>query len=294
MDAALVLSRIGEPVATRAQLIGGGASARDLTAAVRAGRLLRVREGYYAWPAADPPLLDAVRVGGRLGCVSAAQRHGIWVAPHPFAHVSVDPKASRLASPRDRRVPLTPETNDGCEVHWLSLIDPAAASVHTVGPLDALVQLIRCQPRELAVAALDSAVFERVVGLAELDRVFAAVPKHLAGLRSAVEPRCMSGIETIIRLELVRLRIPFEPQVWFNGVGTVDFVVAGCVVVETDGRLGHSDPVSAARDYRRDAALAALGYIVVRLNYQQVMFERPLAVAAILGAVRAHRRGPVV
>jgi very-short-patch-repair endonuclease len=177
-------------------------------------------------------------------------------------------------------------------VHWLPLIDPGAASVHTVSPLDCLVQILRCQPAELAVAALDSALFERVVRPVDLARIFAAVPKRLAPLRASIEPRCMSGIETLIRLEFVRLGIPFEPQVWFPGIGTVDFLVAGCVVVETDGRLGHSDPISAARDYERDAALVALGYIVVRLNYRQVMFDRPAAVAAILGALRTHRRGP--
>jgi very-short-patch-repair endonuclease len=291
MDASAALARLGEPVATRAQLLATGASPRGLTAAVRDGRLIRVREGYYAHPWTEPRLLHAVRIGGRLGCVSAAERLGIWAAPHQFAHVSVDPGASRLRSPRDRAMPLRQETSDGCVLHWLRTVDQRGGSVHTVGVLDALVQVVRCQPAEFAVAALDSAAYGHLVDASDLDRVFTAVPKRLAALRRLVDGRCMSGIESLVRLMLIDLGLPFEPQVRFPGIGTVDFVVAGCVVVETDGRLGHMDSLSAARDYRRDAAAIRLGYAVVRLDYAQVMFEPARALETILAAIRSHRAG---
>ena len=291
MDAATALSALGEPVATRSQLVRAGVTPRDLTAAVRSGTLIRVREGYYASPVAEPMLVQAVRVGGRLGCVSALRSHGIWAAPHAFPHVALRPGASRLRSPRDRRRPLTPDRLDGCELHWLPSVDHGT-SVHTVGVIDALVQAIRCQPRELAVASLDSAVYEKRVGRHDIDTVFAAVPSRLRELRALVDGRCMSGIETIVRLVLVELGLPFDLQVSFRGIGTVDFVVAGCLVVETDGRLGHEGSPGVARDYDRDLALIGLGYSVLRLNYRQVMFEREATVAALLGALRSHRRGP--
>lgn len=294
MDAALVLAALGEPVATRAQMLAAGTTPRDLTAAVRSGRLTRVREGYYAEPLTDPALLQAVRIGGRLGCVSALRRHGIWVPPPAFPHVSVDPKASRLRSPRDRRVALEQQNRDGCEVHWTAVADTTDASVHTVGIINALAQAIRCQPAEVAVAALDSALYQRLVTAKQVAAIFASLPRRFAPLEALVEPRCMSGIESIIRLELVSLGIPFEVQVRFDRVGFVDFLVAGCVVVEVDGREYHEGEVPTARDYTRDAYLAAREYIVVRLNYRQVMFERELAIAAILGALRAHRLGPAV
>jgi len=294
MDALRTLANLGQPVATRAQLLARGVAPRDLTAAVRTNRLLRVREGFYARPDADPFLLQAVRIGGRLGCVSALAAQGVWVAPHLFPHVSLDPKASRLRSPRDRFRPLQPETLDGCELHWVAPIDPGRASVHTVSIIDALAQAARCQSKELAVAALDSALYQRLVVQAQVDALIATLPSRLAPLAGLTEARCMSGIETIIRLILIELGIAFEPQVTFPGIGTVDFVVAGCVIVETDGHLGHDGEIASLRDYARDAALAARGYIVVRLNYRQVMFERDLAVAAILGAVRSHRLGPAI
>ena len=289
-----MLKDLGEPVATRSQLLAGGATPRDLTGAVRDKRLLRVREGYYALPTAEPFLLQAVRIGGRLGCVSALQSHGVWVAPHYFPHVALDPKASRLRTPRDPFRRLRPDNQDGCELHWARPVERVPRSVHTAGIVDALAQAVRCQPRELAVAALDSALYQRLVTPANVGVVFASLPARLAPLAGLVDARAMSGIETIIRLILVELDVPFEPQVTFPGIGTVDFVVAGCVVVETDGRLGHEGAAASLRDYARDAALAARGYIVVRLNYRQVMFERELAVAAIVGALRSHRRGPAV
>lgn len=294
MDAARALSALGEPVATRAQLLAAGATPRDLTVAVRGRSLIRVREGYYAEPRTDPAVLQAVRIGGRLGCVSALQRHGIWVPPHPFPHVSVDPKASRLRSPRDRHRALEEQNRDGCEIHWTTAVDDTDVSVHTASIVNALGQTIRCQSAEFAVAALDNTLYQRLVTTRQVAAISGALPRRLARLLDLVEPRCMSGIESVIRLELVRLRIPFEVQVRFDGVGYVDFVVAGCVVVEVDGLEYHEGDVPTARDYARDAHLAALGYIVVRLNYRQVMFERELAVGAILGALRSHRRGPVV
>jgi len=292
MDAELALAAIGEPVATRAQLLGAGASPRDLTAAVRERRLLRVRDGYYAAPTTDSKLLQAVRIGGRLGCVSALLRHGVWVPPHTFAHVSLEPNASRLRSPRNSAVPLIEQNRDGCELHWAVAVEERDSSIHTSGIVNALAQTIRCQPAEFAVAALDSALHQRLVEARQVAEIFAALPQRLAPLQALIEPRCMSGIETIIRLALIDLGIPFEVQVRFDRVGFVDFVVAGCVVVEVDGREYHQGEVPTARDYDRDAYLAALGYIVIRLNYRQVMFERELAIAAILGALRAHRRGP--
>ena len=294
MDAVSALRAVGEPVATRSQLLAAGATARALTAAVRSRALIRVREGYYALPGADTMLLQAVRIGGRLGCVSALAAHGVWVAPHRFAHVALEPNAARLRAPRDRFRSLNKDMLDGCELHWLPSVDDRGSSVHTVGIVDALVQTVRCQPRELAIAALDSALYEGLVQWSDVGAVFAAVPRKLGLMRDLVDGRCMSGIETIVRLILIDLGVPFEVQVELRGVGTVDFVVAGCVVIETDGHLGHDGELGALRDYARDVALIARNYSVLRLNFKQVMYEREAVVAAILGALRSHRRGPTV
>lgn len=294
MEATDALTRLGEPVVTRMQLRRLGVAAQTLTDAVRTGNLVRVRRGYYASPGTDPLLLHAVRIGGRLGCIAAAQRLGIWAENPQFAHVAMRHEASRMRSPRDRSQPLSPQNVDGCELHWWPLPEVPHPNVHTVTTVEALAHIARCQPRGLALASFDSAVNQGLVGSAGLEAIFAVLPAKLAYLRPLIDGRCMSGIETLVRLMLVDAGIPFEVQASFRGIGTVDFLVAGCVVVETDGHLGHDDALSKLRDYRRDAALVRLDYAVVRLSYVQVMFDPAGSLATIIAALRSHRRGPAI
>lgn len=291
MEATLALAKLGEPVATRKQLMRMGAAPHELTAAVRAGDLIRVRKGYYALPGANPQLLHAVRIGGRLGCVAAAQALGVWATTPAFAHVAMRHEASRMRSPRNRFEKLTLNNVDGCELHWWRLPEVPRRSVHTVAPAEALAHIARCPPRSLALASFDSAVNLGLVDSSQLATIFAALPAKYHYLLSQIDGRCMSGIETLVRLMLTDAGIEFDLQVPFRAIGIVDFVVAGCVVVETDGHLGHDDPRSRLRDYGRDAALIRLGYSVVRLNYAQVMFDPVGALATILAAVHNHHRG---
>jgi very-short-patch-repair endonuclease len=273
-----------EPIRTTRELLQAGAQPRELTEAVGSSRLIRVRRGHYALPGTDAKLLHAVRIGGRLGCVSAAARWGIWVVDDPFAHVSMKHQASRLRSPADRRVRLSPDNRNGCTLHWWPTSGQTGS---VVSPIDALSQLVRCQPAPLAIAALDSALNSRL--LRSVEPVFAQLPRHYRALQSRIEPRCMSGIETLVRLMIEDAGLRVEPQVAFAGIGTVDFVVEGCVVIETDGRRFHNDQQH--RDYRRDSALAARGYIVLRFDYAQVIYDAGSVMAAIRGALRAHRAG---
>ena len=276
-------------IVTTQQFLGAGVLARQLRADVRANRLLRVRQGHYSFPSADPGALEAVRIGGLLSCVSAAGRLGIWVPDHPFIHVAMRHEASRMRSPRDRFAALSGDNRDGCELHWWPRIDADAASLHSVGPLDALAGIIRCQPRMIAVASLDSALFEKKIVAAELRRIFADVPGRYASILEDVDGRSMSGIESIVRLIVRDAGLRCEIQVAFRGIGIVDLVVEGCVVIETDGRRNHEGTLNQRRDYDRDLALADLGFSVVRCDYRQVMHHPERVLAAILGALRSHR-----
>lgn len=270
------------PILTTAQLRSARLSERDLTRAVRAGSLIRVRRGHYALPSSDSALVRAVRIGGRLGCVSAADRLGVWVAQDPFPHVSMDHGASRLRSPGNRTMPLSDLNRDGCTLHWWPTQDPRG---WTVSLVDALVQIVRCQPAHLAIAALDSALNAKL--LVSLDPVAARLPRKYAGLLRRVDARSMSGIETIVRLWVEDAGMPFDIQGSFVGIGDVDLVLDDRVVIEVDGRAHHSG--QQVRDYARDAALAARGYIVLRFDYAQVMFAPELVMAAIRGALATSR-----
>lgn len=272
-------------VATRQQLLRRGFTPRSLAAAVQAGRLIRVRRGYYATPDIDDLTEQAVRVGGLLTCVSAAKRAGIWVAIDERPHIYLRHEASRMRTPQDRFRLLSPENHEACTLHWSSLVDPANATMESVAPLDSLAHIIRCQPEALAIAAIDSARNQGIVGDAQLDTLFTKLPAKYSRYQYRVDGRAMSGIETIVRLILVDAGFHCVPQVFFDRVGTVDLVVERCVVIETDGRLGHSDAEGAHRDYDRDVALAALGYIVLRFNYRQVMYSPEVVLDAVRGAL---------
>jgi len=280
-------------ITTRNELLRDGYSGRDLTRAVANGQLLRVRNGHYALPDTPPRVLQAVRIGGVVGCVTAAALHGLWVEHGPFTHVSMRREASRPRSPGDRHRRLTTANRDGCRLHWSPLLYPNDASSASIGVLDALGQIARCRPLLIAVATLDSALNQRKVTIEQLRGLFALLPARCERMLALADGRSMSGLETAVRLMTLERGWGTEPQVTFAGIGTVDLVIGGCVVVETDGRDWHIGADAEARDYARDAALAALGYTVLRFSYAQVMFQPDVVARAIEMALRMHRRGPL-
>ena len=96
------ITRLGG-VATTAELYRHGDTQSMLYWSERYGSIIRVRAGIYCLPSLDGEAIRALRVGGRLGCVSALAYHG--VAPPPARlHVAVAANTPRL---RDR-TPASP------------------------------------------------------------------------------------------------------------------------------------------------------------------------------------------
>jgi very-short-patch-repair endonuclease len=58
------------------------------------------------------------------------------------------------------------------------------------------------------------------------------------------------------------------------------------LAVELDGAAFHGSPEARERDLRRDAALAALGWVVLRFSYRRLMREPEACRAEILAAYR--------
>ena len=75
--AAVFLS--GRGCARRSELVEAGFTPHAISSMVRSGEIERVRIGWYVPRGADPMLRQAVRVGGRLACVSDAGHIGLWV-----------------------------------------------------------------------------------------------------------------------------------------------------------------------------------------------------------------------
>ncbi|WP_181408328.1 type IV toxin-antitoxin system AbiEi family antitoxin domain-containing protein [Schumannella sp. 10F1B-5-1] len=282
---------MGNDAVTRAELLARGLTGSGIARAVHRGELIRVRRGHYASPEDSDDMIRAVRVGGRLDCVSELRARGVWVVDDPTLHVRLPPGASRLRDADDRKVRMTaPDIATApLRLHWRELRAPSQATASHVGLIDALVSAAGCLPSGELIAALDSACHQRVIGPQELREALALIAARRRPTSERLDAGAESGLETMIRDLCAQLGLRVRIQVEFDGVGRVDMFVEDWVVVELDGRAHHSGEV-ATRDRRRDAVHMAQGRLPLRFVFAQVVFDRRSVALAIIGAVRTHRR----
>jgi very-short-patch-repair endonuclease len=151
----------------------------------------------------------------------------------------------------------------------------------------ALEHAFRCLRPEWALAIVDSALHSRQLRPDALTALAARLPAHLAVVARSADGRAESGVESIARYLLVLLGLRVEVQVVIDGVGRVDLLVEGRLIIELDGRAWHDDPAAFARDRRRDAAAVIGRHRVLRFDYRQVLFEWPTVEAPVLAALAA-------
>lgn len=128
----------------------------------------------------------------------------------------------------------------------------------------------RCQDLETCVVLAESALNQRLITPEEWQRIVGDAPNRYHRILSRAVTASESGSETRVRLAFEAHRIPIEAQVHIEGLGRVDLVVKGKLVVECDSRRHHSSPKDWEEDRRRDLILHAMGYVVVRLSYDQI------------------------
>jgi very-short-patch-repair endonuclease len=233
-----------------------------------------------------PESLRAIRVGGVLGCTSAAESYGLAVPERSTGvlHVSLPDNASRVRSSRDRTWHLAAGDEPGVELHWLPHLEPVRG--WRVAPQDALLQMAGCTTTEWLTAAVDSGRRTRSSGLAVL------APADLASLRDARPSRARAAVdlsdgssesppESIVRLRLLAAGIPFATQVRLLPGCRVNFLLEGRVVLEVDGARHHSGEEAFEAGRARDALLRAWGHRVIGLSYRQVMEEWPAMLSMI-------------
>ncbi|MFG6403949.1 endonuclease domain-containing protein [Microbacterium sp. P04] len=155
--------------------------------------------------------------------------------------------------------------------------------------VEALVQSCRCQQPRESVATLDSAWHLGLIDDVDLDEVFARLPARYRPLRALLDRRSEAGTESLVRLILRGLRCSFEVQVSVRGVGRVDFVVDGWLIVECDSRAHHGDPADQIRDRRRDLAAAQQGFVTLRLMAEEVLYSPESVVCALKAVLALHR-----
>ncbi|WP_434810483.1 DUF559 domain-containing protein [Microbacterium sp. bgisy189] len=271
---------------TRAELREMGLSGREITTAVRRGDILRPRQGCYVARDAPELFVQAVRVGGRLACVSLLAELGVFVFDATPLHVHMEPNASRMRAPAGC-TSLLPRTQRAVRLHWRAPERPPTAGCVSI--IDALIDAVRCQEPRYAIATLDSALNRGWADLDDIAEVFAALPARYGALKRWIDGAAQAGTETLVRLMLMRLGCHVDLQVAFSGVGWVDLVVDEWLVVECDSKEFHSSWEQQRKDYRRDRRLAELGFCVLRLTAEDILYRPASVLAALKGLLESRR-----
>ncbi|MBU1249931.1 MAG: type IV toxin-antitoxin system AbiEi family antitoxin domain-containing protein [Actinobacteria bacterium] len=289
MDALTPFSRHATICLTRRQLLAHGLTPRQLAAAVARGTLVRPRRGLYVPAHTARGVVAALHVGGPAACVTAVETYGIWTPDRRLVHVWLKPNAARLRALRLSGRTAVGEAHHELRRHWRPLLESDQCESWRVGVLDALIQVVRCQPRAIAIAVLDSALHQGVIERQNLEQLAVQVTSRQRRVFDRIDARAESGTESLVRLALVDAGLRVVPQVLFPGVGRVDLLVEGRIVVEVDSAAWHSTVDAVTRDYGRDLQLVRRRRWVVRVSYEQAMHSRRQVVEAVRAALRASR-----
>ncbi|QCR18642.1 hypothetical protein C1N71_03570 [Agrococcus sp. SGAir0287] len=283
MDVEQTVGRLGG-IASLEQLRARGFGRADVVEARRRGGLRKVRRGWCAVPDADADAVAAVRVRGQATCITAARALGLWTVDDGRLHVAVPGNGSRL-NPRQEGAP--PAHHDPTVVvHWRAR---TAAPTMARQPLrDVLVHVAECQPPDLALAVLDSAVRQGRCSLGWLRRVLSDSARGRE-LATVVDGSADAGGESIVRWRLRAARVRAIPQFRVEGLGRRDFLVGERLIVEIDGREHHALVEGFARDRWLDRELQLRGYDVLRFTYAEILHDWDRVLATIMRAVDADR-----
>ena len=272
-DPVPILRRLGG-CSRRAVLLDEGVSERGLARAAAAGHVRRFGRGVYALPGADAAILAAVRCGGLLTCASGAGALGLSVlAPTRRVHI-----ASRN-NPVGLTAPVVLHRGRSCRYD---------GPLPVASTLDCAAQALRCLPPMAALVIVDSALAARRVTVAELYARLGTKGSAAARiLLTLADANSESPLETIARVLLRVHGLDVQTQVHLDGVGRVDLLVEGVLVVELDGFEHHSDRAHYRNDRRRANALTCMGLRLVRFTYEDIVHRPHWVVACVFDALGA-------
>lgn len=139
---------------------------------------------------------------------------------------------------------------------------------------------------EMFVAVADSVLHRRGLVVDDLVTLMDPCPPRLLRWLSRCDV-AESGTESLVRVRLRSRRIRLRPQVVIDTVGRVDFLVGRRFVIEVDSREHHTSEAAHQNDRRRDRRLVAMGYIVVRLTYHDVVHDWDDVLCDLLSVIRS-------
>jgi len=280
-------SRVGGPSGSRAvgalgasgggsrwsDLRSAGVSRRELATAVGAGLVSRVGFGGYVLPDAPTAVVATIRHSSALGCVSALEHRGMPLLARPT---------------RPHLVPARARSDRGVIWHARSACEDLAVSVPV-----ALAQMGTCRSRVETLVALDAVVR---AGRADPDEVVAASrsrDRHdLMWALRHLDTRAESVIESALRAHLLLAGVQrIDLQVELDGVGRVDVLIDGWLVVEADGFEDHSSRTAYRNDRRRGVAGVVGGWVMLRFSYEDITLRPSAVTTAVLATLARHRPG---
>ncbi|MBA3743534.1 type IV toxin-antitoxin system AbiEi family antitoxin domain-containing protein [Sporichthya sp.] len=276
------LRRCGD-AARWSQLRTLGVSEHALRAAVAAGRLAQPHPGTYVLPGADPAIAAAVGLSGVVSHASAARLHGLDLYEPPQI---IEVTVRRGCRQRARGVRVYPANVAPEETEINQPITTVRRTVR---------DCVRTMPLLHGVVLLDGVVRDERLCMADLRTMAAeATGPGSTTLRRAVghvDAMSGSGLETILRLLLELLPVTFETQVWIDGVGLVDILVNGWLILEADGFAFHSNREHYRRDRKRGNGAAERRLGQLRFTWEDLHFRRSAVLQQIVRVLEADPRG---
>lgn len=263
MDPVEALRRLGG-VAAYGELIGP-TTRGALAAAVRAGRVRRLRFDRYALVDTDEQVCRAVSVGGVVSHLSAAIHYG-WKVKEPPALLCV-------TLPRNARKP-----SGELELRWRDL-DDSAVYRHVTTRAQTVIDCARAYDFDVALSVADSALREGVLTRTDLMAAAERAPRtgrgraiRVAETATGKPANPFESCLLAIALEVPGLSV--VPQGHVRGVGWVDLLDRALgIVVEAESFEHHGLRSGLRRDVCRYTDCARLGLVVVRFTWEEVMFD---------------------
>lgn len=265
-------------VFSRAEWNAEGGTRRELEASLNQGSFTRVSPGWFATPDASDVVVQAVRLHGRATCLTALRLHGVWTPPHSASHVRI--AASAVGATRSSS--SDPPAGE-VVLHRASVLEARPLEKHAVDNIQlALECALLCLPERDLVVVADSALQLHLITRSSLTALATPLVRKAREKLRFVDARSQSGTESIVRLWLQLRGLRVVPQFRVAGVGKVDLLVGDRLIIECDSKEFHSDEWHSRNDRGRDLVLNRLGYRVLRLTYEQVMFQWPRVEATLL------------
>lgn len=256
--------------------------------ALTAELLYRPAPRFLAIPGTDPRIVRCRQFRAHLTCASAAE-----VLGYPMWN---KPSSLHLAVPRNHSMhPSANRCLEGITLHRKKRITPVTVDgFPVVSPAEAVACCLVCLDELDAICVADAALNRGDTSVDEVSDVLAGRYAAEGRRRLAqADPASRSPLETRTRLALRHLGLFVETGVTIEGIGEVDMLVQGWLIVETDGWEFHSSHEQFILDRHRDQQALASGYVTVRLTGQDVEAGeqgiRATVARALLGVAHSNR-----